>query len=111
MNSTSHEHLEDSEEHKAFREKALPLDNPKRYLQQEIDSFFPTVAGLASFRGGFQLGHTTTSDLEDFVPIEGTAFFYAYPQRGTGGTDPTQMEGWLVTAKHIIQKAFESPPN
>ena len=105
MNNANHEHLEAPEERKAFREMALPLDNPERLPQQEVTLFLPAVAGLASFRGEYQVGHTAVDELEDFVSTVGTAFFYAYPQRGTNGTDLSQMGGWLVTAKHIIQKA------
>lgn len=106
MNHTNHEHTEAPKERATFREMALPLDNPKRLQQQGVTLFLPAVAGLASFRGEYQTGHTAVDELEDFVSVIGTAFFYAYPQRGTDGTDSTQMGGWLVTAKHVTQSAF-----
>jgi len=105
------EWIETPTNHEAFHERALPLDNPKRHPQIEITPFLSAVVGLASFRGEFREGHTLISELEDFVPIEGTAFFYAYPERGTDGTDPTRMRGWLVTAKHIIENPSRNPKN
>ena len=101
--------IETAASHGAFHEKALPLDNPKRHLQIEITPFLSAVIGLASFRGEFQIGHTLIDELEDFVPIEGTAFFYAYPERGSDGTDHARMRVWLVTAKHVIQEISRDP--
>ena len=101
--------IETPASHGAFHERALPLDNPKRHPQIEITPFLSAVIGLTSFRGEFREGYSLISELKDFVPIEGTAFFYAYPERGTDGTDPARMRGWLVTAKHVIEKASRSP--
>ena len=101
--------IETPASHGAFHERALPLDNPKRHPQIEITPFLSAVIGLASFRGEFQVGRTQVDELEDFVPIEGTAFFYAYPERGSDGTDRAQMRVWLVTAKHVIQEIFRDP--
>lgn len=103
------EQLDPPASHRTFHERALPLDNPKRYPQIEITPILSAAVGLASFRGEFQAGHTLVNELEDFIPIEGTAFFYAYPEQGTDGTDPTRMEGWVVTAKHIIIDASRNP--
>lgn len=101
--------IETSASHGDFHERALPLDNPKRHPQIEITPFLSAVIGLASFRGEFQAGHTPIDELEDFVSIEGTAFFYVYPERGSDGTDRAQMRVWLVTAKHIIEEASRGP--
>ena len=103
------EQLDTPASHGIFHERALPLDNPKRHPQIEITPILSTVIGLASFRGELQADYSSISELKDFTPIEGTAFFYAYPERGTDGIDPSRMGGWLVTAKHVIEEALRSP--
>ena len=109
MNNTNYEHPGDSEERKPFREMALPLDGPKRHPQVEITPILSAVAGLVLAQRPSQGGQIDPSDLDSSIPIEGTAFFYAYPEQGSDGTDPAQWGAWLVTAKHVIEGASHDP--
>lgn len=109
MKNTSHEHLEAPKERKAFHEMALPLDNPKRRPRIDITPFFSAVAGLSLDHRPSHGGQIDSGELDNSVPIEGTAFFYAYPKQGSDGTDPTRTEPWLITAKHVIEKVLRDP--
>ena len=105
----NHEHLETPEERKAFREMALPLDNPKRRPRADITPFFSAVAGLSSAHRPSHGGQIDPGKLDSSIPIEGTAFFYTYPEQGSDGTNPTRVRPWLVTAKHVIEKMSRDP--